>query len=430
VARATDADLLSTTDHTRTGQLLGTPSYMSPEQVAADPATLDQRSDVYTLGVLLFELLAGRLPYPLEHLPLPEAARVIREQEPSRLGALETRLRGDVETIVAKALEKERARRYASAAELAADVRRHLRHEPIRARPPSALYQLRKFAGRNKALVGGVAAVILALVAGLIGTTLFAVREARQAALANEEKQEALRQTYRARLAAAVMALQDHDVADAAHHLDDKTTAALRDWEWQHLHSRLDDSSTVLPAPPGAYVFLLPGPEGLRVGTTTRTGTSLADLDGRDVLKLPPHPYLPGKITQLEHALAGVGHRPKIVRVTPRGLWVFHWPVGEPVGRVMDEDGKARLTLTLDDERTASTAWVVSPDQTQFAHAWADAQGGYIRIYDTASGKERARCAGRHPARIGALAFSPDGTLLASAADDFTGRVWDAATGK
>src|SRR5262245_9711716 len=432
VARATDADLLTTTDHTRTGQLLGTLSYMSPEQVAADPAALDQRSDVYTLGVILFELLAGRLPYPLEHLPLPEAARLIREQEPSRLGALETRLRGDVETIVARALEKERARRYASAAELAADVRRHLRNEPIRARPPSALYQLRKFARRNKALVGGVAAVMAALVAGLIGTTLFAVREARQrgqaehnAALANEEKaradeekKAALRQAYRAHLAAAVATLQNHDVAGAARHLDDKRTEALRDWEWQHLHSRLDDSFTALPAPPGGSVFLFPGRDGLQLGTVTRMGASLVDLDGREVLKLPPHPYYePGKI----------------VRVTPRGLWVMHWSVGEPVGsgRVMDEDGKARLTLTLGDGRTASTAWVVSPDQTQFALAGGGAaEGGTIRIYDTASGKERARSAGRHPERIGALAFSPDGTLLASASDDYTARVWDTATGK
>src|SRR5262249_36385440 len=107
VARVTGADLLSTTHRTRTGQLVGTLSYMSPEQVAADPATLDGRSDVYRLGVILFELLAGRLPYPLKDLPLPEAARLIREHEPSRLGSVDAHLRGDVETIVAKALEKE-----------------------------------------------------------------------------------------------------------------------------------------------------------------------------------------------------------------------------------------------------------------------------------------------------------------------------------
>ena len=102
VARADD-DLRSSTDRTRTGQLLGTLTYMSPEQVAADPRRVDARSDVYTLGVILFELLAGRLPYALEHLPLPEAALVIREREPARLGSADSTFRGDVETIVGKA---------------------------------------------------------------------------------------------------------------------------------------------------------------------------------------------------------------------------------------------------------------------------------------------------------------------------------------
>ena len=163
VARA--ADLRTTTAHTRTGQLVGTLNYMSPEQIAADPR-LDQRSDVYTLGVILFELLADRLPYPLEHLPLAEAARLIRERRARRGWAPSTaRCRGDVETIAAKALEKDPDRRYPSAGELAADIRRHLGHEPIRARPPSALYQLGKFARRHKALVATTAA-FLALLLG------------------------------------------------------------------------------------------------------------------------------------------------------------------------------------------------------------------------------------------------------------------------
>ena len=127
VARVTDADRLTTSSQTRTGQLLGTLSYMSPEQLSAQPSVLDARSDVYTLGVILFELLAHRLPYHLDQLPVHEVARVIDQQEPSRLGSIDRRYRGDLEVIVAKALEKKTAARYASAADLASDIRRYLR---------------------------------------------------------------------------------------------------------------------------------------------------------------------------------------------------------------------------------------------------------------------------------------------------------------
>ncbi len=180
VARATGADLQSGPGLTRTGQMLGTPSYMSPEQVTADPSAIDHRTDVYALGVILFELLAHRLPYPVENRPLAETARLILEHDPPRLGSVNPELRGDLETIVAKALEKDPARRYPTAADLAADLRRSMAHEPILARPPSALYHLRQFARRHKTLVGGIAATVAALALGLVGTMLFAVRESRQ----------------------------------------------------------------------------------------------------------------------------------------------------------------------------------------------------------------------------------------------------------
>src|SRR5262245_874898 len=206
---------------------------MIPEHAWADPAAIDARADVYALGVILYELLARRLPYSLDRLPLPEAVRVIREEEASRLGSLDGRLRGDVETIAAKAMEKDRARRYPSAGELAADLRRHLSHEPIRARPTSALYQLRKFARRNKGLVVTVLGIGLALAAGAVVSVLYAVRAADNARLAgenarqanenarqaNENARQAQYQTYRARLAAAMAALSAHDVVDAARHL-------------------------------------------------------------------------------------------------------------------------------------------------------------------------------------------------------------------
>ena len=186
VAHVTAADLLTSASRTQAGQLLGTLSYMSPEQIAADPAGLDGRSDVYTLGVILFELLAHRLPYQLDQLPVHEVARVIREQEPSRLGSIDTLYRGDVEIIVAKALEKDKTRRYASAGDLASDIRRYLRGEAILARPASALYQLRKFARRNRALVAGVSGIFAALLVGTVVSIVFALRAAENARVADE----------------------------------------------------------------------------------------------------------------------------------------------------------------------------------------------------------------------------------------------------
>lgn len=191
VARATNVDLLTGAGLTQTGQLLGTPNYMSPEQVTGDPAAIDHRADVYALGVILFELVAHRLPYRLENRPLVEAARLILEEDPPRLGSIHPELRGDVETIVAKALEKDRARRYTAAADLAADLRRWLAHEPILARPTSALYQLRKFARRNRALVGGATATGLALLLGTVFSLLFAFGEARQRRAADRSAREA-----------------------------------------------------------------------------------------------------------------------------------------------------------------------------------------------------------------------------------------------
>src|SRR5580658_6773251 len=178
VARATDSDA-HVTRQTDLGQLVGTLAYMSPEQVLADPLELDTRSDVYALGVILYELLAGHLPYKISP-KLHEALQTIREEEPTSLSTLSSAYRGDIETIVAKALEKDKTRRYPSAAELAADIRRYLQDEPIMARPATTLYQLQKFARRHKALVLGVAAVFVVLIAGIIVS-------AREAERANAE---------------------------------------------------------------------------------------------------------------------------------------------------------------------------------------------------------------------------------------------------
>ncbi len=187
IARATDADIQTVTVQTSVGELVGTLPYMSPEQAAGDPAAIDIRSDIYAVGVITFELLAGRLPYPVRDKLVHEAVRVIREEEPSRLSSTDRTLRGDVETIVAKALEKDKERRYQSAAQLAADIRRHLRDEPIVARPASAMYQLGKFARRNKALVAAAVVVFVGLAGAAAVATGFAVSESRQRDLAERE---------------------------------------------------------------------------------------------------------------------------------------------------------------------------------------------------------------------------------------------------
>jgi hypothetical protein len=161
VARAIYSDARAT-QQTNQGQIVGTLAYMSPEQVLGDPLELDTRSDVYALGVILFELLAGRLPYKIG-VQMHQAIQTIREQEPARLSSVSRAYRGDIETIVGKALEKDKTRRYVSAAELRADIHSYLREESIAARAPSTLRQLRLLVRRQKRLVAGVAAAVILL---------------------------------------------------------------------------------------------------------------------------------------------------------------------------------------------------------------------------------------------------------------------------
>jgi tetratricopeptide (TPR) repeat protein len=168
VARATDADVRATR-HTSPGQLVGTVAYMSPEQVGASADRLDTRSDVYALGVILHEMLTGRLPYELDDASVVAAMRVIEEADPVPPSSMDRALRGDLDTIVRKALRKRPEDRYQSASDLGADVHRFLRHEPIVARPATALYQMSRFARRHRGLVASLALSVLLLVAGVAG---------------------------------------------------------------------------------------------------------------------------------------------------------------------------------------------------------------------------------------------------------------------
>ncbi len=177
IARTTDSDIAVTTMHTEAGQILGTLAYMSPEQCSASAGEIDTRTDVYSLGVVLFELLSGRLPYDVSHMTIHAAARVICEQEPARPSAFTKRgignqsrgvtshqaVKGDLETVILKCIEKDRARRYATVAELRADLRSVLRGEPIAARPPTAYSRLLRWAGRHPKLAVATTSLIIAV---------------------------------------------------------------------------------------------------------------------------------------------------------------------------------------------------------------------------------------------------------------------------
>jgi hypothetical protein len=207
VAKAVGQRLTEKTLYTRLAQVVGTPLYMSPEQAELSGQDVDTRADIYALGVLLYELLTGTTPFDTERLrsaPFDEMRRIIREEEPARpstristLGMAATTasanrgsdprrvselLRGELDWIVLKALEKDRNRRYETATAVAADVGRYLRDEPVLAFPPAASYRLRKFARRYRAILAAVSMTLSALVAGTAVATWQAVQATRAAA--------------------------------------------------------------------------------------------------------------------------------------------------------------------------------------------------------------------------------------------------------
>jgi len=212
VAKATTQRLTERTVFTEMGQLIGTPEYMSPEQAEMTGLDIDTRTDVYSLGVLLYELLVGVLPFDAKELRsagFDEIRRKVREDEPQKpstrlttpgfdttratrnrktdLSTLTKQLKGELDWIAMKAMAKDRTQRYASVSELAADIGRYLRHEPVLAGPPSAVYHLRKYVKRNKVGVAAAALVIMAMVIGITGTSIGLVKAMKAERKAREE---------------------------------------------------------------------------------------------------------------------------------------------------------------------------------------------------------------------------------------------------
>jgi WD40 repeat protein len=400
---------------TQTGLLVGTPAYMSPEQASGKRALVGPATDIYALGVMLYQLLTGQLPF--QNDSTLELLRAVTSTEPTWPRRLQPRLSRDLEAITLHCLEKAPGRRYPSALALAEDLLRFREGRQVLARPVGTVTLLAR-ACRRRPLVALLLALLTFSLFGGLGGVAWNWLEANkqrdranaQALAAEADKEAALYQAYRASLAAASAALQNHDVADALRHLE-SAPEALRGWEWRHLRSRLDDSSSVVPLPADGGGFLIADKDRLRIGVLTNAGLRLTDVDGGEDKTVPLRAELSRRVS---------------VAQTSRGLRVVAW-VGNTAFDLLDEAGQVLCRATTPENKQPLTV-VVSPDGSRMC-VQTDGNSRRMAVFDTSSGKQTAICEG-HEDAIWTFAFSPDSTWLVSGSEDRTARVWNAATGK
>ncbi|NQU47316.1 MAG: protein kinase [Planctomycetes bacterium] len=405
VARIVDADIQLTTIGQDMGQIIGTLRYMSPEQAAGDTAKLDTRSDVYALGVVAFELISGKPPYDLDEGSLLSAVRIIQENDPRRLVCGNISTPSDVETIIAKALEKEKDRRYASAMELAADFRRFLAFEPISARPDSAFYQIRKYARRHRILAGSLIAILIISIVSL-GVSLHYMTRALSA---NEEAQW---QLYISRILGAAAELQDNGLRAAQEFLEE-SPPEFRRWEWRYLANRSDQSIAALDrhmdyawcvavAPDGSRAFVGEGNSPMG-----RSQLRVWDLvNNNEITTLPVH-----------------DSRVQAVACSFDGTRIASGSLDHTI-HLLDAENFDTVAI-LGDHQSGVSALSFSPTDGLLA---SGAEDGSLRLWDAQTGSPIRTLKG-HQSKIFSICFSPSGDRLFSGSADGSVKIWEVATG-
>ncbi|MBL9147667.1 MAG: protein kinase [Phycisphaerae bacterium] len=481
VARLTGPDVAAASVHTGEQRIIGTLRYMSPEQCAGQGRPVDARSDVYSLGVVLYEMLAERLPYDVDGDLAHEAIRVVHEAEPIALSSIDRAFRGDLETIVQTALQKEPSRRYQTAAGFAGDIERYLRNEPIVARPPSLRYRASLFARRHRSFTLASLLVVAVSVVAAIGSVALwrrAVDANATATAALNEKGLALREAERlawlANIHAAADGLRDGRPKALRHYLDSIPPEA-RAWEWSYLDAASDHSLAVLRGAAGNPTLsgwlvgpsVAQSPDGSRLVSTARErvarvwdtarGVELFTLAGHEDLVTYAAFSPDGRLivtcsfdgtarvwdaqngalvsTYAGHRAAPTDHGSELrdyvlmaafdaasarIVTASRDATAHVWNA---------RDGAPLLVLRghRNDEGTLYLNWAeFSPDGLTIATAGGD---GDACLWSATSGDLLHRLRG-HTSHVNAARYSPDGSLLVTASADADARVWSVADGR